>query len=76
MNKESIYVDDLHSEEHIPYYRVNTNVSSEYCIPLTIKGEVLGIVNVESTRPLDRHELVIFETLANYTKLMFKNYFK
>ena len=76
MNKESIYVDDLHSEENIPYYKVNKKVSSEYCIPLIIKGEVLGIVNVESTRPLDRHELVIFETLANYTKLMFKNYFK
>ena len=77
INKESVYIDNLQEHPEIPYYVVNSNVTSEYCIPIIMNsGEVVGLINVETMRPLERHELVIFETLANYTKLLFRIHFK
>ena len=76
MTKEPIYIDNLKDHPQIPYYKINSNISSEYCIPIIINREVLGLINVESKRPLDRHEIVIFESLASYTKLLYKIYYK
>ncbi len=76
LTKEPIYIDNLKDHPSIPYYEINKKVSSEYCIPIIINDEVLSVINVESTRPLDRNEIVIFEALANYTKLLYKIYRK
>jgi sigma-B regulation protein RsbU (phosphoserine phosphatase) len=72
MNRESIYVDNLKEYPDIPYYEIQNKVQSEYCIPIIIHDEVVGLVNVENVRPLDRHELAIFESLAGYAKLLFR----
>ena len=70
--KETTYIDDLKNNPIIPYYEINDGINSEYCIPIVINDVVLGVINVESFRALDRYEIEVFETLANYTKLVWK----
>ena len=73
LQKEFVYIDNLKENQKIPYFKVKSNISAEYCIPILDNDKnVVGIINVESVNPLNRHELVIFETLANYTKLIYR----
>lgn len=47
------------------YVAVNTAVASEICAPLLVDGQFLGILNVESTRLLDRTDRDLVATLAS-----------
>ncbi len=72
-HKEPVYIDNLKEHDNIPYYMIQPKVSSEYCIPIILNDNVvIALVDVETSKPLNRHELVIFETIANYTKLLYK----
>lgn len=76
LTKEAMYVDNLKEYPDIAYYKVKNKINSEYCIPIiNSSDEVLALINVEAESPLNRHELVIFETLANYTKLLYRIFF-
>ena len=66
--KKPVYVPDLTKRGKIPYSEVYPEVSAEYAIPLVDAEDQtpLGVVNVESTRPLSDNELLLLEVLAHH----------
>lgn len=72
--RESVYVDNLQEYPSIPYYKVKSKITSEYGIPVILNNVVVGVVNLERDRPLDRYEQLVMETLANYAKLVWRIY--
>lgn len=50
------------------YLAADPAVRSEISVPLIVQGELLGVLNVESARedrPLDEHDLVLLEAVAD-----------
>ncbi len=49
------------------YVAGDPSIRSEICAPLLAHGELLGVLNVESTRdrPLDEHDRTVIETIAD-----------
>ena len=72
---ESIYVPDVQED---PRYRtVDTSLEfhSVLCVPLKVKGRVLGVINAESDHvdAFDEVDQRLFATLADYTALALEN---
>ncbi|MHA1990769.1 MAG: GAF domain-containing protein [Candidatus Hodarchaeales archaeon] len=74
--KKSLYVDDLISQNNVPYHEVRKDVVSEYAIPLMDLDQVVGVLNVESTTPLSNEEIFLFEVLAHHATITLRLYRK
>lgn len=58
-----VFVTDVSSDPD--YWGLNSDVTSEICVPLLADGEFLGFVNVESRRPLDSTDLRLMVSVAD-----------
>lgn len=60
---EMVYVDDVSKEKN--YIKVFENIKSEFVYPIKIKGEVKGVIGVESERSLNKAEIELLITIGN-----------
>jgi GAF domain-containing protein len=74
--KKSLYVDDLISQNNVPYHEVRKDVVAEYAIPLMDLDQVVGVLNVESTIPLSKEEIFLLEVLAHHATITLRLYRK
>ncbi len=71
-HRETLAVPDVHQDER--YYEVLDAVQSELCTPITFRGDVLGVLNVDSDRvgtfrPDDTRTTRTLETFAKQIAL-------
>jgi len=63
-HNEAVIVNDTHKDPR--YIAASTDVRSELAVPLVYRGEILGVLNIESETPnaYDEHDQDILGTLA------------
>ncbi|HFD39977.1 MAG TPA: PAS domain-containing protein, partial [Anaerolineae bacterium] len=70
---QAIYLPDVRRDER--YINGRPEARSELCVPLTVQGRVLGVLNAESPQPdaFDHTERQILATLADQAALALEN---
>lgn len=63
-NGRSVCVGDVRADSR--YYSMRSDIRSELCVPILVPGKVLGVLNIESTRPdlYGEIDLLALETVA------------
>ena len=64
-----LYAENLNNNHEFPYYPVRKDICTEYAITIIIynnarENEVIGILNMEGTKPFSSSDKYIFEILA------------
>lgn len=69
----SIYLPDV--QENPRYLAIEARTRSELCVPLVVRGKVLGVLNAESREPdgFDEEDRRLFTILADYAALALAN---
>ena len=73
-NKQALYVDDI--AKHPEYLSIsNSDVGSEYCLPVIFGKQVYGLINIESCEmaAFDENQLVILQTITDHFSRTLRN---
>jgi PAS domain S-box-containing protein len=72
-NGKTIRVGDVTTDKR--YFPVIRNVQSELCVPLIARGKVIGVLNIESTRPnaYSERDENLLSALANSAAIALEN---
>jgi PAS domain S-box-containing protein len=57
------------------YYAIRTGMQSELCVPLSVSNKIIGVINIETTRPnaYDESDQRILETVASQIAITIYN---
>lgn len=75
-NGESVLVTNAHADSRFKMRAFRDNITSAASVPLKSKGGVIGVLNVNTTRPerkFDERDLELLETVANELAVAIEN---
>jgi len=72
-NGLSLKIDDVTKDER--YFGLRDGIKSELCVPLKIGDKVIGVINVETTKPAayNEYDMNLLETLSASIAVTIKN---
>ncbi|OLS22724.1 MAG: hypothetical protein HeimC3_29980 [Candidatus Heimdallarchaeota archaeon LC_3] len=74
--KKPLYREDLSSQINTPYFKVQEDVIAEYATPLMDQGKVIGVLNIESNKPISKDELLLLDILSHHATIILRLYAK
>ncbi|HAQ62389.1 TPA: hypothetical protein DCR49_10405 [Candidatus Delongbacteria bacterium] len=73
INGKSLKIDDVTKDER--YFGLRNGIKSELCVPLKIDDKVIGVINVETTKPAayNEYDINLLETLSASIAISIRN---